>query len=168
MPPLCQRANNNSFVCGYLGLQHSEAEASAAPPPRHHSPIQPPKQYCFNATLRTHPSVFITDWMLAENSGNVLPFSKSEHFHCNSLILKLCSTLYLENLTETLRYLLGGLRSPDTELSHRRIIFSKTTALVCHRKRVISNDLKHLEFSSFCFKQLHTTVYESVTCIHSI
>lgn len=34
------------------------------------------------------------------------------------------------------------------------MIFSRTTAHVCHGKEVIANDLKHLKWNRFCFEGL--------------
>lgn len=51
-------------------------------------------------TLRAYLSIFITDWMLTENTGNMHLLSKCENLLSNliNLILKLCSTSYLESL----------------------------------------------------------------------
>lgn len=93
-------------------------------------------------TLRAYLSVFITDWMLTENTGNMHLLSKCENLLSNliNLILKLCSTSYLESLIKKKKkYLWAVLQSPHRTVSQNHFLkHSSTWGL---EKNVISSNL---------------------------
>lgn len=107
-------------------------------------------------TLRAYLSVFITDWMLTENTGNAHLLSKCENLLSNliNLILKLCSTSYLESLIKKKKRTSGQCYSLHTELFHRTI-FSNTPVLEGWRKTLFP--AIYLEFTYF-YKQPHVTL----------